>query len=383
MNKISLIIKNNPIQENFNIFVLTVYSLAIITSIIGIILMYSAAGGSFSPWANKQLIRLVLSIVSMAIVSKIKPRIIMDYAFIIYWIVVFLLLFVLIKGKIGMGAQRWLNVFTVSLQPSEFIKIATPITLAAYYQKLNFNQSNILTALIKPFLLIIIPMVLVLFQPDLGTAIIILLTGATALFIAGINQLWFIAGITSCLAMIPVIWKFLHTYQKQRILIFFDPYLDATGSGYQIIQSKIALFSGGFLGKGFLKGSQSQLGFLPEKHTDFIFAFLCEEHGILAGIFIIILFSLLLICCFIIVINAKNIFIKISTTSLMFLLFSQFFINILMVAGLLPVVGVPLPFISYGGSAMLSYFIALGCLISFHTNANQKLYNPPGAGFRH
>ena len=366
--------------ERFNIFCFNIIVAALTMTICGLVVLYSAGGESLAPWA-KQVVRISIGLLAMLTFMMVPTRPLMDWALVFYLGVLTIIMLVAIIGKIGMGAQRWLHFYFLSLQPSELMKPILPLVLASFYQRLPASKVSSSYSVAIAGILVVVPCVFVLLQPDLGTALILAAVGVICTFMAGVGRAWFVSGFLSVLISLPLIWRFLlHSYQKSRILMFLNPYKDPTGRGYQVIQSKIALFSGGFFGKGFTQGSQSQLGFLPEKHTDFIFAFLCEEFGILGGMFVISVFIFLNLNCFVIAIRAKNSFSRIVVSSISFLLFFQFFTNILMVMGLLPVVGIPLPFLSFGGSSILTSFISLGIIMSISMYEKQKLYTPVGYG---
>jgi rod shape determining protein RodA len=263
-------------------------------------------------------------------------------------------------GFVGMGARRWVDLYVFQIQPSELIKIALVLALAAYFH--NLNDRLKFHHLIIPTLLILLPSLLVLRQPDLGTAMILLLVGGSIFYGIGVRLWFFTAGLLGTAGLFPVLWKYLKDYQKKRIFIFLNPEQDPLGSGYHILQSKIAIGSGGFWGKGFNQGTQSRLDFLPEKQTDFIFTMLCEEWGFVGGLTLIGLYIMFLIKCFRIALEARYTFNCLVAVGVTSMLFFHVFINIGMVIGVLPVVGVPLPFMSYGGTSMLTLMIGLGLI---------------------
>jgi rod shape determining protein RodA len=320
----------------------------------GFAMLYSVAGGSVDPWAKNQFIRFLGGLVLMISIALIDIRVWMFLAYPLYAVALAMLVVVDVMGEMGMGAQRWINLGFMNLQPSEFMKIALVMALARYFHCLTDEETVQLKSLFKPIVLIILPVVLVLRQPDLGTTLLIVMGGITILFAAGV-RMWIF--VFSFLAMIPAAfgtWQFLKPYQKQRVLTFMDPETDPLGAGYHIIQSKIALGSGGVYGKGFIQGTQSQLNFLPEKQTDFIFTVIAEELGLIGGLSLLTLYLVLMGYAMIISLSVKSQFGRLLTLGMVMTFFLYMFINIAMVMGLVPVVGVPLPLVSYGGSAMLT-----------------------------
>tara|TARA_B100001939_G_scaffold314113_2_gene298337 strand:+ start:13942 stop:15090 length:1149 start_codon:yes stop_codon:yes gene_type:complete len=337
---------------------------------VGIALLYSVAGGSFDPWAKKQLIRFALGLGMMLVIALVDIRIWMFLAYPLYFLSLALLVIVEIKGHTGMGATRWLNLGFMNLQPSEFMKITLILALARYFHCLPPEDTGRYKSLIWPLLLIAIPAFFVVRQPDLGTTLLIAFGGIAVLFAAGMRMWLFVAGI---IAMIPAAfgaWSFLKPYQKERVLTFLDPERDPLGAGYHIIQSKIAFGSGGLYGKGFMQGTQSQLNFLPEKQTDFIFTVLAEEFGLAGGLTLLLLYLVLLGYAILVSMSVRSHFSRLLALGMAVTLFLYMFINIAMVMGLLPVVGVPLPLVSYGGSAMLTVLVGLGYVmcVAIHKN---------------
>ena len=338
--------------------------LIVLTASIGFAMLFSAANGDFDPWASRQLMRFSVGILLMLAVAVTDIRIWLRAAYPIYAVCLGLLAAVEIMGSIGMGAQRWLDLGFFQLQPSEVMKVALVLALARYFHALDSENAGRLSHLVVPVLLVAAPMALVLRQPDLGTAAVIAMVGG-AMFWLGGARLWQFATVAAAVgAAIPVGWQFLHAYQKQRIFTFFNPETDPLGSGYHILQSKIALGSGGMFGKGFLEGTQSHLNFLPEKQTDFIFTMLAEEFGLVGGVGLIALYGLLIAYGIYIAYRARSSFARLLAMGLTVNFFLYVFINIAMVMGILPVVGVPLPLISYGGTAMLTVLIGFGLIMS-------------------
>jgi len=347
--------------------------LIILLSFIGAAGLYSAAEGSYYPWAGKHLLRSIIFLFFAIIIGLTNLKIFYKYAYLIFILSLLLLFSVEIIGVFGKGASRWIRVFGFSIQPSEIIKVTIVIALAKYYHNLKFEKIGNPLNLFIPLLIILLPFLLVLIQPDLGTALSILLLGIFILFAAGVKIWKFILGIFLLLGSIPILWNFVvKTYQKDRIISFLNPESDPLGRGYQLIQSKIALGSGGKIGKGFLQGTQSYLEYLPEKQTDFIFTLIGEEFGFLGTIFIIILFIFVITICFYISIKSSHIFGRIIALGFGSNLFIYVILNISMVSGLMPVVGIPLPLISYGGTVMLSIMISMGMILNIDLNYNLK-----------
>ncbi len=335
---------------------------------IGITILYSAANGSWNPWAAKQLMRFGLGFAVMIVLIFIDLRWFLRYAYWFYFAVLGLLIAVEIGGHIGMGAQRWINLGFMKLQPSELMKIALVLALARYFNSSTLQSIETIKGVIIPSLMVVFPVFLVMIQPDLGTAIMLLLTAGAMFFAVGV-QLWkFVALICSAVAAMPIAWHFLHNYQKNRVLTFLDPERDPLGAGYHIIQSKIALGSGGIFGKGFLNGTQSHLNFLPEKHTDFIFTMLSEEFGMIGGVIVIALNVLIIGYSYFFALRSTSYFGKLMAVGLASSYFLYVIINISMVLGMLPVVGVPLPLISYGGTVIMSVMAGFGIILAVNVN---------------
>ena len=333
---------------------------------IGFVALYSAGGGSFEPWASRQMARFALGLVVMLVVAVTDLRLWLKYAYAFYGVSLALLLVVEFGGTIGMGAQRWIDLGIINLQPSELMKVTLVLALARYFNGVNLDEIGSIRFLVAPVLMVTVPTVLVLRQPDLGTAIMLNMVSAILFFLAGVRIWKFVVLGVGAVVAAPVAWQFLHAYQKKRILTFLNPENDPLGAGYHIIQSKIALGSGGVFGKGFLQGSQGHLNFLPEKQTDFIFTMLSEEFGLMGALFLIFLYMAVLIYGFAISLGSRNQFGRVLGMGVMATFFLYAFINIAMVMGLVPVVGVPLPLISYGGTSMLTLMIGFGLLLCIH-----------------
>ena len=342
-------------------------------SAVGFGMLYSAASGDWNPWAVRQLIRFGIGMTLMLTIAVTDIRIWMRYAYFLYFVALTLLVAVEVMGVIGMGAQRWIDLKFIQLQPSEIMKIALVLALARYFHGLSAEETGRISWLIFPVLLVLAPAALVLRQPDLGTAVMMGLSAAVMFFLAGVRLWKFALAGGAVLAALPIAWSFLHGYQRRRVLTFLDPESDPLGAGYHIIQSKIALGSGGLFGKGFLGGTQSHLNFLPEKQTDFIFTMLAEEFGMVGGLALLGLYILIIAYGFLISLRVRNQFARLAALGIVSVFFFYTFINIAMVMGLVPVVGVPLPMVSYGGTSMLSLMIGFGIVISANVHRDLQI----------
>jgi len=342
-------------------------------SSIGFLALYSAADGNMQPWASRQLTRFVLGLSVMLVVAMIDIRWWYKLSYPLYILGLILLIIVEVKGQIGMGAQRWIDLGFIQLQPSEMMKIAVVMALAKYFHAASIEDIKSIRFLLPAAFLIVAPVALVLLQPDLGTSLMIVMAGTALMFLAGAPLWLFIAGGVLAIASVPVAWFFLHDYQKQRVLTFLNPESDPLGAGYHITQSKIALGSGGIEGKGFLKGTQSQLNFLPEKQTDFIFTLWAEEWGLFGGLLLLLLMGLVFTYGGWIAMKCRHAYGRLLAFGLTVNFSLYVFINISMVMGLIPVVGAPLPLVSYGGTAMLAVLISFGLIISCNVHRDSKL----------
>ncbi len=331
---------------------------------IGFAMLYSAANGSLSPWASRQMVRFGVGVIFMLVIAVIDIRFWLKVSYALYAISLALLATVEVMGSIGMGAQRWLDLSVIQLQPSETMKIVLVMALARYFHGIEADDAGRLRYLIVPMILIAAPMALVLRQPDLGTAGVLGMIGVAMLWLAGARVWQFMVVGGAAIAAVPIGWQFLEGYQKQRLLTFLNPENDPLGAGYHIMQSKIALGSGGMFGKGFLSGTQSHLNFLPEKQTDFIFTMLAEEFGMVGGTGLVALYALLIGYCIFIAFNCRSQFARLLAMGLVANFFLYVFINIAMVMGLVPVVGVPLPLVSNGGTALLTVLSGFGLVMS-------------------
>lgn len=331
---------------------------------IGFVMLFSVANGSIEPWAKRQMIRFAVGLGLMFAVALVDIRVWLRYAYVIYFVGLALLVAVEVMGFVGMGAKRWVDLGVFQLQPSEVVKIALVLALARYFHGLPLDQVGRFRYLLLPLALVAAPVALVVRQPDLGTAILMAMGSGAIFLLAGVRLWKFGVALALGLGSLPLGWQFLEAYQKERILTFLNPERDPLGAGYHIMQSKIALGSGGLFGKGFMQGTQSQLNFLPEKQTDFIFTMLAEELGLAGGLTLIGLYALILAYGYAVAMRSRNHFGRLVALGITTTFFLYVFINIAMVMGVLPVVGVPLPLISYGGTAMMTLLIGFGLLMS-------------------
>ncbi len=331
---------------------------------IGFAMLYSAADGSWQPWASRQMSRFVIALVPMIAAGLIDVRYWFRSAYWIYGVALLLVVAVDLRGIAGLGAQRWIDLGFLQLQPSEVMKIALVLALARYFHSVSTENAARLSYLVAPVLMIVVPTALVLKQPDLGTAMMLLATGIVLLFLGGVRLWVFGAGALAAGAAAPLAWSLLRDYQKIRLYTFLHPNRDPLGAGYHILQSKIALGSGGLFGKGFLFGTQSHLSFLPEKQTDFIFTMIAEEFGLVGGLALLALYILVIGYAFAIALRSRSEFGRLLGLGIAVNFFLYAFINVAMVTGLIPVVGVPLPLISYGGTAMVTTMLGFGLLMN-------------------
>ena len=338
--------------------------IVIMIGAISVFAIHSTEGGEFSYYTKNHLIRLVAFFVMFLFLSFVKITFWYRNAYMFYLICLFLLIIVMLFGLTASGSKRWVNLYFLNLQPSELMKIAIIVCFARYYHRIQSVDLQSYKFLLIPVVLIIIPCYLVIIQPDLGTSILIAGSGIVVIWIAGLNIKYFVYSSLLFLVSFPFVVSILKPYQKSRILTFFNPERDPLGAGYQIIQSKIAIGSGGFFGKGYLKGTQSYLEFLPEKHTDFIFTLFSEEFGFLGSIILMFLYILLISRVISIGFFVKSFFAKLYCFGFASAIFLYVFVNIAMVLGLLPIVGAPLPIMSYGGSSMLSIMLGLSIVMS-------------------
>ncbi|MGJ5620359.1 rod shape-determining protein RodA [Sulfitobacter sp. MF3-043] len=342
---------------------------------IGFLMLYSVAGGSFTPWAEPQIKRFALGMVLMIIVALIPIWLWRNLSGLAYGISLVLLIAVAFIGEERKGSQRWIDLGFIDLQPSELMKITLVMFLAAYYDWLPAKKVSRPFWVLLPVLFVLVPTALVLKQPDLGTSILLLCAGGGLMFLAGVHWAYFAVVSTAAIGLLTAVfqsrdtaWQLLNNYQYKRIDTFLDPAADPLGAGYHITQSKIALGSGGWTGRGFMQGTQSRLNFLPEKHTDFIFTTLAEEFGFIGGISLLGIYALIIMFCVATAVMNKDRFSSLLTLGIALNFFLFFAVNMSMVMGLAPVVGVPLPLVSYGGSAMLVLLLAFGLVQSAHVH---------------
>lgn len=341
----------------------------------GFIMLYSVAGGSADPWMSAQVKRFGVGMAMLVGVAMVPIWFWRNVSAVAFGVSVLLLIAVEFFGAVGMGAQRWIDLGFMRLQPSELTKITLVMVLAAYYDWLPTNKTSRPLWVLVPVMIILFPTFLVLRQPDLGTALLLLMGGATIMFLAGVHWAYFatvaaagVAGLVAVFEGRGTSWQLLKDYQYRRIDTFIDPSNDPLGAGYHITQAKIALGSGGWTGRGFMQGTQSRLNFLPEKHTDFIFTTLAEEFGFVGAITLLVLYILIILFCVASAMGNKDRFASLLTLGVAMTFFLFFAVNMAMVTGLAPVVGVPLPLVSYGGSAMLVLLIAFGLVQSAHVH---------------
>ena len=334
----------------------------------GALALYSASEGSWAPWAERHLMRAALGFCLVLIIASIPLRFLYNMSYLGLLAAIAVLAILQIVG-IGTGATRWIVIAGFNFQPSEPAKIAVVIALARYLSEIPNDRLDHIVSYVPAIVMLAVPFLLVLVQPDLGTSLMLLIAGATVIVSAGLPKRWVFGSLLAVLASAPIVWAQLYDYQKARIFTFLNPGSDEQGAGYQIIQSKIALGSGGIFGKGFLMGSQSQLNYLPEKQTDFVFTMIGEEFGLVGNLVIIAVYFIILLSINMIALRSQMKFGRLVCIGISMVLFSYVFVNIGMVTGLLPVVGAPLPLISYGGTAMLSMFVAFGVVvnIAMHT----------------
>ncbi|SHJ01306.1 cell elongation-specific peptidoglycan biosynthesis regulator RodA [Shimia gijangensis] len=349
--------------------------IVLLTSVagVGFMMLYSVAGGSFSPWAEPQIKRFTLGLAVMVTVAMVPIWFWRNMSVAAYLATIVLLILVEFMGSVGMGAQRWIDLGFMRLQPSELMKVTLVMSLAAYYDWLPPKKLSRPFWVLLPVLAILLPTAMVLRQPDLGTSILLITGGAMVMFIAGVHWGYFAAVTTLFVGLVVAVfqsrdtsWQLLKDYQFRRIDTFLDPASDPLGAGYHITQSKIALGSGGWTGRGFMQGTQSRLNFLPEKHTDFIFTTLAEEFGFVGGISLLGLYALIIVFCVLAALANRDRFSSLMILGIASTFFLFFAVNMSMVMGLAPVVGVPLPLVSYGGSAMLVLMVAFGLIQSAH-----------------
>ena len=345
----------------------------ILLSVLSVFVMYSTDGGEILFHTKNHFVKLAVFFPLMIFVAFFNIKFWHNFSYIIYFIVILLLIYVSFFGIKSSGSQRWMDLYLFVLQPSELMKVAIIMCLAKYFHRIKIENVNSFTSITIVLSIIIIPIIFVISQPDLGTSILIALSGLIILWLGGMKIKYFIYSFITFLISLPFIISFLKPYQKLRILTFLDPDRDPLGAGYQIIQSKIAIGSGGLNGKGFLKGTQSYLDFLPEKHTDFIFTLFSEEFGFIGSVALLILYSIIIFRIVRIGAISRSNFARLFCFGYAFAIFIYIVVNLSMVLGLLPIVGSPLPIMSYGGSSMLATMIGFGIVLSAKINHKQMI----------
>jgi len=366
--------EKTPISQRLEQLNWLLISLIIVLAFIGFLMLYSAGGGSFKPWLIRQLGFFILFFPLMLFIAITDIKIWFRASYFFYAVALSLVIIVDIMGHNAMGATRWFRIGSLTIQPSEIMKVCTVFALARYFYSIEIQNIGKIQYVIIPLLLIAVPAFFIFHQPDLGTATILLLVGVSVLFLAGVRMWKFVSVGLVVLAAIPFLWHFfLYDYQKKRILTFLDPHQDPLGSGYNILQSQIAIGSGGFFGKGLLNGTQGQLNFLPEKQTDFIFTMLAEELGFVGCLFTIAIYSAIIGICINIATKTNHQYGRLLTMGIANIFFVHMFINMGMVMGLIPVVGAPLPFVSYGGTIMASMMIGFGLILNVDANKDVDL----------
>ncbi len=358
-------------QEGFSGFLRTLHLDALLLlgliaiSVLGLVVLYSASNGNME-LVMRQLMRLGFGFLVMFIAAQIPPATLHGWTPWVYFAGICLLVAVLVFGEIGKGAQRWLDIGVVRFQPSEILKLAVPMMVAWFLADKPLPPERL--RLVAVGLIILTPTLLIAKQPDLGTALLVGASGAVAIFLSGLRLRIIFSLIALGAASVPLLWSQMHAYQRQRVLTFLDPEKDPLGAGYHIIQSKIAIGSGGLYGKGWLNGTQSQLDFIPERSTDFIFAVFGEEFGLFGTLLLLAIYLLIVIRCFYIATQGQETYTRLLGGAIGFTFFIYVFVNIGMVSGLLPVVGVPLPLVSYGGTSMVTLMAGFGVLMSIQTH---------------
>ncbi|MBO7508953.1 MAG: rod shape-determining protein RodA [Alphaproteobacteria bacterium] len=342
--------------------------------VISVVMLYSAGGGSWRPFALSQMIKILVGFGVFFVAAFTNIKMWIKSAYGIYAIALLLIILVTFVGHTGMGAQRWLNLGILHIQPSELFKMALVLALARYFAWMNSVELDKIKNYIVPAMLMLVPFGLIVLQPDLGTALSIAMITIGMFYIVGANKKWFIIGAILAVCAAPIVWfGGMHQYQRERIITFVNPDHDARGAGYQINQAKIAFGSGGILGKGYMRGSQSQQSFLPEKQTDFIFTMLGEEFGFFGAFLLLFIYTIIVAILFWAAKTCRNRFGQLVCFGFMLNFFIYYFINISMVLGLMPTVGVPLPLMSFGGSSLLSLMFGFGLCENAHIHKDQQL----------
>ncbi|MBN9587726.1 MAG: rod shape-determining protein RodA [Alphaproteobacteria bacterium] len=348
--------------------------LIVLIAIAGIAMLYSVAGGHFQPWALRQIGHFTLGLIVMLLAATIDIRMWMSLAYPAYGVALLLLIAVDVVGHVGLGAQRWISLGPLDLQPSELMKISLVLALSRYLHGKSVEEVSKPVPLAIGLAMIAVPAIFVFLQPNLGTTLIIVADGCSLLFLAGLSWWWIAPTLAAVAAAVPLAWRFwLHDYQKARVETFLNPEADSLGAGWNITQAKIAIGSGGVSGKGFLQGTQSRLNFLPEKQTDFIWTSFCEEFGFVGALALLILFAVVIFYGLQTAISARSQFGRLLAMGVILNFFFYIMINGAMVMGLIPVVGIPMPLLSYGGSAMLTVMFGFGLLMSVHIHRQVEI----------
>ena len=361
------------IFQKFRNFDYILLACILLLGFISLVTMYSTDGGKILFHTKSHFIKLIIFTIMMLIISFINIKFWFFIGYIFYISVIFLLVWTYLFGIQSSGSQRWIDLYFINLQPSELMKICIILCLAKYFHRMKLENVNSIYTILTSLIIILLPMGLVIVQPDLGTSLLIAISGIAVLWFAGINYKYFIYTMLGFLISLPFIISFLKPYQKLRVLTFLNPDRDPLGAGYQIIQSKIAVGSGGIFGKGFLKGTQSYLEFLPEKHTDFIFTLFSEEFGFIGSALLLLIYAIIIYRIIVIGASSRSFFAKIFCYSFGAAIFVYITINMSMVLGLLPIVGSPLPIMSYGGSSMLATMIGFGVVMSAKVHSQQSI----------
>ena len=365
--------ENQSIKDKIFAFDFTLAFSVLLLGIISLFAMYSSERGNFSYHTQSHLYRFSVFFLLFIIISFFRVEFWFKSAYLFYFIVLILLFAVDSFGIMASGSKRWINLYFINLQPSELMKISLIVFLARYYYKIPSQSVSDLKYIFVPFISLLLPVFLVIKQPDLGTSVLLAVTGLIVIWLSGFRIKYFLYSSLVFICLVPVAISFLKPYQKARILTFINPERDPLGAGYQIIQSKIAVGSGGIFGKGFLQGSQSYLDYLPEKHTDFIFTLFSEEFGFIGSLLLLIIYALIIYRITVVANQSKNNFARIFCYGFAAAFFVYVTVNMAMVLGLLPIVGAPLPIMSYGGSSMLSVMIGLGIVMSCKIHNQEEI----------
>lgn len=369
----AVLLRKKDIMHKFHQIPIVMVVMVLMLAFIGITMMYSAAGGDIEPWAKRQALHFALFIPLMFAVAFINLKTLFRISYILYFFTIILLVIIEFVGHTAMGATRWIGIGPMKIQPSEIMKLALIFVLARYYHTINTYKVTLVKFYGLPLALILFPFLLIAKQPDLGTAGILMIVGVTMIFMAGMRTKHIVIFSVIGMIALPLIWFNLYDFQKERIYTFLSPEHDPLGSGYNIIQSIIAIGSGGFSGKGLVQGTQSQLKFLPVHQTDFIFTMTLEELGFLGGLVIILMYIVIFVYCLFIATNAKSNFARLLAIGLTCMIFTHVIINMSMVLGLFPVVGIPLPLLSYGGTITMTTLVGLGLILNVHINQNSYI----------